>query len=64
MTDIEILELVRSAIMDFGISVLLAYLYIAEKKAHNETIRHRIEDLREQAGYKSNSPRLDTKATK
>lgn len=54
MTEQELLQSISTLMRDFGMWAIFAWLYVREKQAHNETIRHRIEDLREQAGYKSN----------
>ena len=54
MNEQELINMLSSVVRDFGMWAIFAWLYIREKQAHNETIRHRIDDLREQAGYKSN----------
>jgi len=54
MSEQELIQTFTSIIRDFGLWAIFAWLYIRERDAHNETIRHRIDDLREQAGYKSN----------
>jgi len=54
MNEKEFINMVSSILREFGLWAIFAWLYIQEKKAHNATKRHYIEDLREQAGYKSN----------
>lgn len=54
MNEQETIQMLSTAFRDIGMWAIFAWLYIREKQAHNETIRHRIADLREQAGYKSN----------
>ena len=54
MSEQDLINTLSSVFRDFGMWAIFAWLYVREKQAHNETIRHRIDDLREQAGYKSN----------
>lgn len=54
MQDEELIRTITTIVKDFGLWVFFAWLFFRERDAHNETIRHRIDDLREQAGYKSN----------
>lgn len=51
----QILNLVQSA----GMWVVFLYLYISEKKAHNETRKDYRNDLREVSGLRQNLIRVD-----
>lgn len=58
MNEQETIQMLSTIVRDIGMWAIFAWLYIREKQAHNETIKHRIDDLREQAGYKSNRPQI------
>lgn len=54
MTEVEILQALVATVQDLGIWAIFAYLYINEKRAHQNTILARTDDLREIAGFKNN----------
>jgi len=51
----QILNIVQSA----GMWVVFLYLYISEKKSHNETREQYRKDLREISGLRQSLPRVD-----
>lgn len=51
---------VSNLIQDLGIWILFAWLYINEKKAHNETRKQYREDLREIAGMRQSMNRVQS----
>jgi hypothetical protein len=49
----EDLQMVLDVVQNFGLWGIFAWLYMAEKKAHNETRTRYFEDLREYAGIRA-----------
>jgi hypothetical protein len=49
---------IANLIQDFGIWILFAWLYVQEKKAHNDTRVQYREDLREIAGMRQSMTRV------
>lgn len=47
------LQIILDVVQNFGLWAIFAWLYMAEKKAHNETRTRYFEDLREFAGIRA-----------
>ncbi len=47
------LQIISDVVQNFGFWAIFAWLYMSEKKAHNETRARYFEDLREFAGIRA-----------
>lgn len=62
MENAELFKTLVDLAQSFGIWIVFMYLYISEKRAHEQTRREYRDDLREIAGLRQNLQRTQTYA--
>ena len=59
MTDLQIVQMILDIVQSVGVSGAVLFLYVSEKRSHEETRRQYRADLREIAGFQANIVRRE-----